>query len=236
MINENGPDIHDDGEIEKDPQIAEYLQQYIQSQSKRGYSSPWHVPPGSEHRSEMEIHVACTWADGLYEQCGIDIRKIRNNIDVTVDKFPDCIGEMDGKQIGIEVTELTIDNRERERYGKEQKFIARMLSEDQKRLEHMPPLLLPVPVQPMADWSPDKFQKKLKERVQKKDEIARKKQENGKFMSLYRWFLVITFDSRLLDLDVSLDECMQQTKLPRPRYFDDVYVMGGADLLKVWFL
>ena len=234
MFNENGPGIHDDGEIEKDPQTAEYLQQHIKSQSERGYSSPWHVPSGSEFQREVELHVACKWADGLYEQCGTDIRNIRNNINVTADEFPDCLGEVHGKQIGIEVTELTIDNRERKKYQKEQNYITGLLTEDQKRLEHMPPLFFPVPVQPLGDWSIGKFQKKLKERVQRKDDTARKKLEKGKLMSLHKWFLVIAFDSRFLD--VSLENCMEQTKLPRPGYFDDVYVMEGSDPFKVCFI
>lgn len=224
MNSENNQDLHDSCEIVNNPLFVEYANKHHKSESGRGYSSPWHTP-GNHYQSEMECTEVGRWADRLYEQRGIDIRDIHK-----VDKFPDCVGMLDGKPIGIELTELTVDKTERRnKYKVEQKRQWKMLSEEfQRRFDHMPPL------EPMGDWSLGKFQRKLKETFQKKDETARTHQEILRPMLLRRLFLVIMFDDGFLDDD--LVRCIQETRLPRPKYFSDVYVFTEDDLFEVCFL
>lgn len=221
---ETCPTCHKDGVIEE---FKAYGQRYIKSQDERGYPSFWHTPP--ESQGEMELDSVCTWAEELHKRHGIDIRNIENNLDATVDKFPDCIAEMDGKRIGVEVTEFTVDDRERKKY----------LKGKAERSKKTPSPKVSVPS--TADWPLCKFQKKLKEIVHRKDYIARKKQDKGKLMPLHKMFLLIVTDEPSL-VDI-LNEYLQKTEVPHPSYFMDVYVMtsydpteGGYPVFKVCLL
>ena len=120
---------------------------------------------------------------------------------------------MDGKPIGVEVTELTVDNTEREEYvkGQEGSQTNVIFGPGQWKQESRESRL-DTPVPNMANWSLDKFWKKLEERVQRKDEIARKWNEKGKLIQLNKLFLLIVTGERMLQ--VSLEQYLKEISIP----------------------
>ena len=76
---------------------------------KRGHATGWHAP--NEFQDRMEVEATKDWA-GKINRRGwkIDIHTIRKNSET----YPDCIAEMDGERIGVEVTELVDGNAIRE--------------------------------------------------------------------------------------------------------------------------
>ena len=66
----------------------------------------------------QEVYICVEFAESLHAQDKGDIRNIRKNFDPDDPKkvFPDCLAEMDGKKIGIEVTQLREDLAPRNGY------------------------------------------------------------------------------------------------------------------------
>ena len=76
---------------------------------RRGRSSHWHTPQKktSNHREwqpAQQLAVSMEFAKSLREQGIADIQAIKVNPDLN--ELPDCLAVLDGKPIGIEVTEL----------------------------------------------------------------------------------------------------------------------------------
>ena len=64
----------------------------------------------SKYQDEMEVDVCIELARSLFAQGKGDIRNIRKyrRPDDTDKEFPDCLADLDGKEIGIEVAELRV--------------------------------------------------------------------------------------------------------------------------------
>ena len=144
----------------------------------------------------------------------IPIRKIKDNLDGP----PDVFAEMDGKTIGVEMTELVCE-------------------EAINAYPEIPPLVEPVEPGPHAldklpqpmppKWPLGKFERRLREIVQCKEEKARKKHKrDGKDNSLSKQSLLIVTDEPWLD-EKTLSEYLKTIKLQRPQNFDGVYIMGS---------
>ncbi len=207
-------------------EAVEALKAFIKSQEERGYPSFWHA--NKESQQPMEISATQAWANELNKQ-GYAIDGIETN----PDDPPDCVAEMDGERIGIEVTELTVDEKERKKYveAKDESVTTTFLAPGQvyddktkERLEeanrNRPKVRVPNP----ADWPFDKFREKLAKIVQKKDKKMRKQKENDQLISLGKNFLLIVTDEPNLG-EERLDEYLKKIKLSRPQYFDAIYVM-----------
>ena len=153
----------------------------------------------------MEVHATRCWAEEMNKRdCQIDIHTIRKN----PEPYPDCLAEMDGKKIGVEVIELVCREAieaypENPQYEGPEQFLREFS--------------IPMP----PKWPLDKFQKKLNEIVQKKDKRVRDS-------SLSKQFLLIVTDEPYLVYDAAtLFEYLKTIQLQRPRHFDGIYVMGS---------
>ena len=114
----------------------------------------------------MEVFATQAWANELNKQ-GYAIDGIETN----PNDPPDCIADMDGERIGVEVTELTVDEKERKRYikAKDEAEINIFLASGQvyddktkERLEEASRNQLKVRVPNTADWPFDKFRERLR--------------------------------------------------------------------------
>ena len=166
---------------------------------RRGHAPYW----DADNKSQcwMEVGATSDWAEEMNSQGHqIDTDTIRKNPEI----YPDCLTEMDGEKIGIEVTELVDTNGIKEhpdnpRYGGPEQFLREFA--------------IPLP----RLWSSDKLEKELVA-------IVRRKDEKGKSNSLSKQFLLIVTDEPGLD-EAILSECLKAITLQQPRHFDGVYVM-----------
>ena len=71
------------------------------------------------------------------------------------------------------------------------------------------------------DWPLEKFKENLREKVKKKDGIT------GRESSLHKQFLLIPVGTEIHLGESVLKEYLKKIKLPRPKNFDAVYVMGA---------
>ena len=97
----------DDADFE--PAIQEVVEADQAETERRGRASLWHTPQTntSNHRewqAVQEFTVSEEFAKSLREQGVADIQAIRVNPDPN--ELPDCLAELNGKPIGIEVTQL----------------------------------------------------------------------------------------------------------------------------------
>ena len=142
--------------------------------------------------------------------------------------------EMDGERIGVEVTELTVDEKERKKYVKArgesvstifrapgQVYDDKIRERSEEANQNRPKVRVPN----TADWPFDKFLEKLGKIVQKKVGKMRKKGEEGALISLDKYFLLVVTGEQNLG-EKRLDEYLNKIKLPRPQYFDAIYVIG----------
>ena len=152
----------------------------------------------------MEVGAVRDWAEEMNRRgCHVDIDTIRKNDD----PYPDCLAEMDGEKIGVEVVELVDENAIKEypqypRYEGPEQFMREFSR-------------LPRPMSPK--WPPDKFQRRL-------DCIVRKKDKRVKDGSLSKQFLLVVTDEPRLD-ETTLSKYLKTIKLQQPRHFDGVYLM-----------
>ena len=207
-------------------EVVKALKGYIESGEKRGYPSYWHAD--EKFQCPMEVFATQDWANELNKQ-GYAIDGIETN----PNDPPDCIADMDGERIGVEVTELTVDEKERKRYikAKDEAEINIFLASGQvyddktkERLEEASRNQLKVRVPNTADWPFDKFRERLAGIVQKKEGKIRKQEEKGELISLDKIFLLIVTDEPNLWGEL-LKEYLNRIKLPRPQYFAAIYIM-----------
>ena len=132
---------------------------------KRGHATGWHAP--NEFQDRMEVEATKDWAGEMNRRgWKIDIHTIRKNSET----YPDCIAEMDGERIGVEVTELVDGNAIREhpenpRYEGPEQFLREFS-------QPMPP-----------KWPFEKFERYLRERVCCKD----KRVKDGSLSKQFCW-------------------------------------------------
>ena len=86
---------------------------------RRGAASFRHAP--GLFQAEREIDACVDLGNSLFAQGKGDIREIRRN---EIRNFPDCLAELDGARIGIEVCELMDSDRAHtawsiDRFGRE---------------------------------------------------------------------------------------------------------------------
>ncbi len=144
---------------------------------------------GLEEESVCEALRESLAAQG---ECNIrNIRKYRDPDNPKKDLFPDCLAEIDGKTIGIEVSEL--------RRG-----------------------------QTCEPWSLEKFQECLQSIISDKHEKAQIDGREKFVASLHRLYVVIPTDELFLP-DVTIQEYLQQIRLPKPSHIDKAFVLGSPE-------
>ena len=225
MIDKSAPEEFDDDPL--DEADMKELEKLIESNNRRGY--PGHGLRSRRYQPAVEVSAVENWANELGKQESICICDIRKN---TAD-FPDCIAELNGKQIGIEVTELTVSAEERKVYLNNTDLVVYspdrglevMTEESLKRdsPEWKPPKSRPPNT---ADWSFEEFREKLTAITQKKGEKAQSRQEKSELIHLHKLFLLIVTDEPNLSKGV-LNRYLPKIELPRPHCFDNVYYVMG---------
>ena len=84
-----------------DERIIAGLKRIVKSKESRGYAPFWHA--GNKDQAHMEVDAVREWAEVMNDRgWQIDIHTVRKN----PCEPPDCLAEMDGNTIGVEVTEL----------------------------------------------------------------------------------------------------------------------------------
>ncbi len=188
-------------ELENGKELVEALKRVEERDRRRGHATYFHAD--NESQGLMEVGAVRDWAEEMNRRgCHVDIDTIRKNDD----PYPDCLAEMDGEKIGVEVVELVDENAIKEHpelppYEEPEQF----MRESSK---------LPIPMSP--EWPPDKFQRRL-------DRIVRKKDKRVKDGSLSKQFLLIVTDEPRLD-ETTLSKYLKTTKLQQPQHFDGVYL------------
>ena len=90
-----------DEEVAEDRDLLEYTERTRDRNRKRGHANFWNAV--NEDQGLMEVYATKEWAKEMNERgWQIDMGTIRQNPET----YPDCLAEMDGKQIGVEVTEM----------------------------------------------------------------------------------------------------------------------------------
>ena len=149
----------------------------------------------------MEVGATRDWAGEMSRRgYPIAIDTIRENPET----YPDCLAEMAGEKIGVEVTELVDENAIKEYplnpwYEGPEQFVREFS----------------IPMPPI--WTLDKFERHL-------NEIAQHKDNRVKDSSLSKQFLLIVTDEPWLD-EATLSAYLRTIKLQKPRNFDGIYLM-----------
>lgn len=187
--------------------LGKALKRIAHSEQRRGHATWFHAD--KEFQGPMEVEATAQWAREMNKRHGHGIGKIRKNPEV----YPDCLAELNGGKIGVEVTELVDQDtikayQEVGKLQKSGKFKELDPSERLNLLDRMDP-----------EWPLDKFRERLAERVSDKDKRSR----DG---SLDRQFLLIVTDEPDLD-EATLEGHMASIVFPRPNNFDGVYVMAS---------
>ena len=197
--------------------MAEGLKRIENMNRKRGHATCWHGE--RKFQGPMEVFATRCWSEEM-DKLGhsIPICKIEENRDDkgNRDDPPDVLAEMDGNKIGVEVVEL-VDEKAIAKHPK--------IPPLRELVEPGPDALdkLPQPMPP--EWPLEKFERRLRKRVQDKEGKVRKKHErDGKDNSLSKQFLLIVTCEPYLD-EATLSEYLKIIKLQRPRHFDGIYVM-----------
>ncbi|MDE2715582.1 MAG: hypothetical protein OXI33_01015 [Chloroflexota bacterium] len=176
---------------------VEAMERLEASHRKRGHATYWHADNNSQ--DPMEVGATLDWTEEMNER-GWKIDTIRKNSET----YPDCIAEMDGEKIGVEVTELVDENAIKRHPGN-------------PRYEGPVQFMRKFPQPPPPEWPFEKFERHLQERVRHKDVRVK----DG---SLSKQFLLVVTDEPWLD-EATLAEHLKTIKLQRPRHFDGVFVM-----------
>jgi len=207
-----------------------------------------------EHQEWAELKKVRDWAKKTRE-CGHSISEIRPNLDESEnrDDPPDVLAEIDGKLVGIEVTDLVVypkghlicirraDGkvaclrwRQRQNGTFEHCWRGAELDPDEKAKWERKVEANPDQHKDWVEWTLERFQMRLAEIVKTKDEKAgakkarrmRRDGEDALDTRLHASFLLI-FTPELY-LQHHLAEYLAKTEVVRPENFDRVFVMGYA--------
>ena len=185
--------------------FCETAEEFAESDRKRGHATFFHTP--QKYKRLEEVSDTRAWAEEMNKRgFQIDLDTIRPN---PTDP-PDVFAEMDGKRIGVEVTEL-VDEEAIRAHPK----VPRYQGPGHFR-KHFPD-------SPIVKWSPAKLERYLWKIVQKKDMAARSPSVSEQFL------LIVTDEPWFIHAGSTvLPEYLEIVKLPRPRNLDGVYIMGSS--------
>ena len=184
--------------------FCETAEEFAESDRKRGHATFFHTP--QKYKRLEEVSDTRAWAEEMNKRgWQIDLDTIRPN---PTDP-PDVFAEMDGKTIGVEVTEL-VDEEAIRAHPK----VPRYQGPGHFR-KHFPD-------SPIVKWSLEKLDQSLREIVQKKDMAARSPSVSEQFL------LVVTDEPWFIHTGSTvLPEYLEIVKLPRSCNLDGVYIMGS---------
>lgn len=175
------------------------LQRRAEIDEQRGHATFWHADNATQ--PWMEVDAVRNWSTETNRRgFQIDIDSIRKNSDA----YPDCLAEMSGRTIGVEVTELVDSEAIREHGG----LRGAAGSE-------WDPWGFPGP--PIPIWDLDSFRSRL-------DEITQKKDDRVPDSTLAKQFLLILTDEPWLD-EETVSGYLEALKLKRPKHFDQIFLM-----------
>ena len=204
------------------------------------------------HQEWAELDKVRDWAKEM-EKCGHSILRIRINLDECgkPDDPPDVLADMDGRLVGIEVTDLVeypkkhaiwfaapdrratiLTWKQRQNGTFDFRWHGPEFDPDEKAKWERRVEANPDRYKDWVDWPLERFQMRMAEIVRTKDEKAgakkarrmRKHGENALDSRLHSSFLLI-FTPELY-LQHHLDRYLEETEVQRPQNFDRVFLMG----------
>ena len=90
-----------DDEVTEGRELLEYTKRIVDRNRKRGHANFWNA--GNEDQGLMEVNATKDWAKEMNKRgWQINMGTIQKNAEI----YPDCLAEMDGKKIGVELTEM----------------------------------------------------------------------------------------------------------------------------------
>ena len=178
--------------------FCETATQMVTSNRKRIHATGFHAP--RKYKWCAEVSSVRSWVE---ERNKRGWKIVLDSIQKNRESYPDCLARMDGKEIGIEVTEMV----DRNAIGKQPSNLAYQGPEH--FLHHFVD-------PPIVKWNSAKIERHLQEIVQRKDMRVWSRNRS--------LFLLIVADEPWLDGD-TLDKYLDGIELPRPRNLDGVYVM-----------
>lgn len=215
-----------------DGELHEELERlYCSEEGERGrqYPSYWHATNLTQ--AIMENHATQSWALEVNSRgWGIDLPSI---VKVEGD-FPDCIAGANGLRIGVEVTELTVNEDERREFieGRRQNLQRVFLApgvewshQVERSLDACEPNM---PFGETADWPFEKFQGKFLEILQRKEHSAHSHADKGILRYLDKLILLIVTDEPNLWKE-RLRGYMDDLRLPKSNAFSHVFIMMAPD-------
>ena len=181
--------------------FCETVKKMEKSRCKREHATYFQTP--RKYKSLQEIDSARKWAEAINKRAWqIDLNAIRKS----AEQYPECLAEMGGEEVGVELTELVDRNAIDKRPGN-----PRYQGPDQ--------FLREFPDPPLSKWPLSKFERRLREIVKRKDMQAWYRNNRS-------LFLLVATDEPWLD-EETLSEYLDCIELQRPQNIDDVYVMGS---------
>lgn len=205
------------------------------------------------HQEPAELDKVRDWAKAM-GKCGHSISGIRPNLDEggKADDPPDVLAEMDGKLVGIEVTDLVVypkgyaaciptpvgnaslRSKQRQNGTFDHRWHGAELDADEKAEWERKVEANPGRHKDWVEWTLERFQTRLAEIVRTKDEKSRAKRlrrmqggvEDALDSRLHASFLLIFTPE--FNLQRHLAEYLAKTEVPCPNSFHRVFVMGYA--------
>ena len=150
-------------------------------------------------------------------------------------EFPDRICKMGEQRVGVEVTEFTVDEKEREKYvegtkaGLSKFYFAPGVERDgqtRSRVENQRRLSTPVPNTAVRPF--EKFQEKFTKIVLEKEKKAQKHQKDGTLASVDKLVLLIVTGERNLSKE-NLRDYLSRIILPKFDYYFGIYLMMSPE-------
>ena len=229
----------------------EELEETLRIAEKRSRYSPY-LDNIHGHQELAEVEKVQDWAKEM-KKSGHSVSEIRLNLDESgkPDDPPDVLADMDGKPVGIEVTDLVeypkrhqicfasahgevtiLEWKQRQNGAFVFRWHGAELDTDKKAEREGHVRADPAKYKGSVEWTLERFQMRLVEIVKTKDEKAgakkarrmRKHGENALDSRLHSSFLLI-FTPELY-LQDHLAEYLEKTEVRRPENLDHVFVMG----------
>lgn len=236
-----GKRIADSGTLMEE-EIRDELLCLVEAQTNAGYSGIASVPEKFkpvQERSDCQLA-----APELQTKYGVRISNLESN--PNKNDLPDCIGTMDGKRVGIEVTRLTLSNKELRQYrdcltANIESFCATQAETNEARVIEIRASLAAKPLRlakvlqhfspqerffifpPAPEWPFQVFQERLQAIVLRKEEKARQHAEAGKLDKFAALLLLVRTDEKSLHAG-RVEEYLQRLSISGLRYFGVAYL------------
>lgn len=241
------PPAHDQNGLDawgalEEAELALAMWALLEAEQNSGYSALEAVPD-DEAKAAQEFSDCRDFAAELRAEHGLPLCEIDVNPE---DALPDCVGTMDGKRVGIEVTRLTIAPQE---IGWQRKFLrsnievsCSSIEKDEperareirkaleakpfkfsRALKHIAPYEQVLLSPPWPEWPFEYFQDRLRAVIHKKVNIAAARAKEGRIEEFDKLFLLVRTHEYNLTED-RVDDYLQRVMVSDFGCFDAAYL------------